>query len=377
MNSPQILLVAIESCVWDTLLIYLFGLLHLGRLACLVVNEAHLLPKHKSFRPCINFLKVFGSILISIVLLTTTCPPALEKTIFQKLGHDIYCVLRQGTDRPEIAQHMIPIALKGSDNLESIVVKEISTLMAQLVGDNRMLLFCLSHEDCGQMGMLLDWKPYNSAISLENRSKFMNMWWDGLIPGLVCTSMLNCCLDYPAVRFVFHLDAPRDAVDYYQAIGRCARDGKPGTSFVYYVPRNGTGPSGEDPFGRSVIWEMLHGSGTSLCQRVLPGKFLDAFSIPCTMQQNANLCDICLKGITADRHVPTNLTKSPSFPTQSALSLCLPSKTSPFNNPAPHASFGILVVAAIASMQSMPPSPEEKLGLKVRQACDALANCCV
>jgi hypothetical protein len=373
-HPPQIVLVATEKCTWDSLVIYVSTLLHKGRLARIVVDEAHLLSKHESFRPCVNFLQFFGALPVAIVLLTATCPPCLEKNLFQKVGREVYRVLRQGTDRPEISQNMDRIVLNGTRELEDVVAEKVLALQIQLVGQERMLLFCLSHQDCDRMAELLRWKSYHSHVSLEDRSAHMMLWKEGSIKGLACTSMLNCCLDYPAVRYVFHLEAPRDAVDYYQAIGRCARDGKPGTAIVYYTPlRGGRGRMEDDPFGKTVVWEMLHGSTAKQCRRVSPSEFLDGFGVPCTMLPDANFCDVCSNAMASGAHGARGLDSS----TCPIAPLATSPISSSFMTTPPPASFGTHFVAALSSLKAVQPSQEEELGLLIRQACDVLSNHCI
>ena len=107
--APQLLLAAVENYSWPALQDYVATLIRLGQLARIVVDEAHLLAKHESFRPCMGMLTFFGTLTISIVLMTATCPNDLERYLFQKLGRKIYQVPRRSTDRPDISQKMIPI----------------------------------------------------------------------------------------------------------------------------------------------------------------------------------------------------------------------------------------------------------------------------
>ena len=67
-TAPQLLLVAVESCSWPELQNHVATLIQLGRLARIVVDEAHLLVKQESFRPCMRMLTSFGMLAISIVL---------------------------------------------------------------------------------------------------------------------------------------------------------------------------------------------------------------------------------------------------------------------------------------------------------------------
>ncbi|KIJ89726.1 hypothetical protein K443DRAFT_15838 [Laccaria amethystina LaAM-08-1] len=265
------------------------------------------------------------------------------------------------------------IVLDHARELEDVVAENVLALQSELVGKERMLLFCLSHKDCDRMAELLHWKAYHSHISLEDRSAHMMLWKEGSIKGLACTSMLNCCLDYSTVRYVFHLEAPRDVVDYYQAIGRCARDGKLGTAIVYYTPcRGGRESTKDDPFGKSVLWEMLHGRTVNQCRRVSPSEFLDGFGIPCTMLPDANFCDVCSDAMASATHAGgwSHSSSSPIMPlTMSPRSFVT---TTP-----PPASFGTHLVAALSSLKPVQPSQEEQLGLMIRQACDVLSNHCV
>jgi superfamily II DNA helicase RecQ len=192
--STQLVLVAAENCVWDTLKVHIMTLISLGCLASIVVDEAHLLFKHAKFRPCMDMLEYLGRMATSILLMTATCPRNLEQKLFDKLGRKVYQVLRRSTDRPEITQKMISIR---SDDIESVVATNIKSITQQFKEEDRALLFCWSHDECDRMARLLNWKPYHVSVPLENRSEFMKVWKHGVVRGLAATSMLNCCLDYP------------------------------------------------------------------------------------------------------------------------------------------------------------------------------------
>lgn len=88
--APQLLLVAVENCAWPELQDHIATLVRLGWLARIIVDEAHLLVKHESFRPCMGMLTFFGTLGVSIVLMTATCPNRLETYLFEKLGRRVY-----------------------------------------------------------------------------------------------------------------------------------------------------------------------------------------------------------------------------------------------------------------------------------------------
>lgn len=384
---PQLLLVSVETCTWPDLQALIATLACLGRLARIVVDEAHLLVKHELFRPCMTMLFCLGKHAISIVLMTATCPPPLEKELFQRIGRKVYRVLRRSTDRPEISQHFVQLEGDQADFEEEVVKKIVSTVCLSK-SNERALLFCNSRDECDRMAKLLEWKPYHSSVPIEDRSKAMKVWKDGRTAGLVCTSMLNCCLDYSDVRYLFHLGPPRDVVDYYQAIGRLARGGGDGTSVVYFNPaflRKRISDT-SDPFGQQVILDVL--SDNSLCRRLRPAFFLDGIGVPCTMLPHAQLCDVCVSQLGCqpsdqDLHhfpVPSPPKPSPYCPIQLRSppgTLTQPATLpEPHRRPAPLATFAHHLAAANAHLAVGRVSSDEDPGRSIRIACGNLVKSC-
>ena len=383
-TAPQLLLVAVENCPWPGLQDHIANLIRLGRLARIVVDEAHLLVKHESFRPCMGMLTFVGKLAVSLVLMTATCPNHLETYLFQKLGRKVYRVVRRSTDRPEISQKLIPIRANHGD-FERTVAESIKSTISFSNRTERALLFCNSRNECDQMAELLDWKPYHSSVSIEERLEWKKLWQDGGVLGLVCTSMLNCCLDYSDVRYVFHLGSPRDVVDYYQAIGRAARSGGVGEAIVYFNPASlekliGLSPD-DDLFGKQIIYNMLH--DRSLCRRLRPGFFLDGISVPCVMLPHAQLCDICSLQFTSEqpdqgiRRIPEDLAP-PALPSPDARKQ-LTLVPDPLKEPAPSASFATHLAAANSCLLfgKAEFTRAEELGGFIRTAGDNLAKSCV
>lgn len=389
-TAPQLLLVAVEDCPWPDLQAHINTLIRLGRLARIVVDEVHLLVKHELFRTCMANLSFLGLLAISIVLMTATCPRDLEKVLFEKIGRKVYRVIRRSTDRPEISQEMVRIE-GDPDVFEHVVAKNIISATRPLKDAERALLFCNSRDECDRMVELLGWKPYHSSIAVEERSESMKLWKDGAIFGLACTSMLNCCLDYPSVRYVFHLGPPRDVIDYYQAIGRASRDGGVGKSIVYFDPMSlprQIGNSG-DLFGKQVIYDMLH--DRSCCRRLRPSFFLDGAGVPCAMMPRAQLCDICaaqsnceladpaLYLIPNDLIPPSIQPDTHGASNGNGASRQPPSLPDPVHQPAPSAPFSAHLAAANASLASMKagPTPTEEVGQLIRITCNRLARSCI
>jgi hypothetical protein len=326
-------------------------------------------------------LEFLGRLAVSIILMTATCTRALERLLFEKLGRKVYQVLRRSTDRPEIAHQLIPVRVDWG-NFEEAVAERIISLVQPLQGAERALLFCNSRDECDRMAKLLRWLPYHSSISMAERSQAMKRWKNGSVFGLVCTSMLNCCLDYSHVRFVFHLGPPRDVFDYYQAIGRLARGGGIGQSVVYFDPSSLRKPrvEGNDLFGENIIHNMMQ--DTSLCRRLRPSFFLDGVGVPCAMLPKAQLCDTCTAQLSCPppdpglHCIPAELPPTSHLQPDSSTSHHFPG---PINHPAPLASFSHHLAAANAYLGfgKTKPTSDEELGRYIHVACNVLAKSCV
>jgi superfamily II DNA helicase RecQ len=295
-SPPQLLLVAVECGGWQEIKTYLDTLIRHNRLSRIVVDEAHLLLKHESFRPCVNLLSHFGQVPVPIVLMTATLPRALEQKLFSKLSRQVYAVLRRSTERPEIAHTMIAVDEENSGlDLEDTVVHKIKASIKRLGAEERILLFCLSRQECDRMAEKLGWKAYHADVDVADRLRHLQAWRSGEILGLACTSMLNCCLDYSAVRFVFHLKAPRDVMDYAQAVGRGSRDGQRCESIVFFESTKGRKDLQDDPFGEGAMRDTMQDPYT--CRRLRLDTFLDGTAKPCAMLPGGQLCDVCVKQI--------------------------------------------------------------------------------
>ena len=223
--------------------------------------------------------------------------------------------------------------------------------------------------------------------------------------------MLNCCLDYPSVRYIFHLGAPRDATDYNQAIGRCARDGKPEYAVTYFDLTRVKKVAGDDLFGCNVVYETLHDNET--CRRLRLGMFFDGVTVPCAMAPGTQLCDICEAQLsqnppeTGPAQFPSHLLPNLEVVEEPAgkpkvgstdrrgetsqvfgeLSMFVPLPdraqtlgtrlNNPLNHPVPSASFGNQFAAAEASIAQLSAKPIDEHLRQIHKAFQALATCCI
>lgn len=177
------------------------------------------------------------------------------------------------------------------------------------------IVYCLTRNSVDQVAAWLKAKgknaiAYHAGLSTTTRQQHLDKFLrdDGVI--VVATIAFGMGIDKPDVRFVAHLDLPKNIEAYYQETGRAGRDGEPATAWMAYGIQDaimlrqmaGSG-AGNDAYKRielQKIQAMLGYCEVTSCRRqTLLRYFGEAMPDPC------GNCDSCLHPVDSfDATVP-------------------------------------------------------------------------
>lgn len=289
-TPPRNILVTIESTDSASFHEYLHILITSGRLARIIVDEAHLAMLHDSFRPIMLTLIWAGKQNVQVVLQSATCPPHLVPELFAKFGISQYTICRGKTCRPNVSYNVIRTKVSDMedrlDRLHAYALSQSTT--------NQVLIFCRSKEIAEETAQRLNVPFCHANMSAEATEYLLGQFRRAEVRTIVATPILGVALDVPDVDWVIHFDYPYNMMGYIQEAGRAGRkNGSIAFSFVI-APIDGWLPKDPDPdrFGTRLIRDSLNNE--ALCRRWMMQMFNDGVGEPCSMMDGvSHFCDNC------------------------------------------------------------------------------------
>jgi len=216
------------------------SLLERTEIALFAIDEAHCVSQwghdfRKEYQQLSMLHERFSA--IPRIALTATADARTRTEIIEQLALDRASVFVNSFDRPNIHY-----AINESGNSREELWRFIEENHASDAG----IIYCQTRKGVDTVSEWLNARgrtvlPYHAGlgqeIRQENQQRFLRE--DGLI--IVATIAFGMGIDKPDVRFVAHMNLPKNVEAYYQETGRAGRDGKPADAWMSYGLRDVVG----------------------------------------------------------------------------------------------------------------------------------------
>jgi len=203
------------------------------RLALFAVDEAHCISQWgHDFRPDYQQLSILKDRFsgIPLVALTATADDPTRCDIIAQLGLAQARIFAAGYDRPNLFYRIVP---------KSAPLDQLWRFLSEEHHGDAGIVYCFTRRAVEETALWLAARgreavPYHagldSATRERNQDRFLRE--EGVV--VVATIAFGMGIDKPNVRFVAHLDAPKNLEAYYQETGRAGRDGLPADAWMTY-----------------------------------------------------------------------------------------------------------------------------------------------
>ncbi len=273
------------------------NLLDQCKLALFAIDEAHCVSQWgHDFRPDYTALSLLAERFSAVprIALTATADAPTRKDIVERLALGEGRTFVSGFDRPNIHY---TIALRNSPR------QQVWKFIDEKHSADSGIIYCISRKKVDDMAAWLREKginalPYHAGLPSEVRSENQRQFLQGEQIIMVATIAFGMGIDKPDVRFVVHMNIPKNIEAYYQETGRAGRDGQPSNAYMIYGMEdaamqrqwieNSEAPEEQKRIEHQKLGALLGLCEAATCRRQVLLNYFDDACDPCS---NCDTCD--------------------------------------------------------------------------------------